>query len=144
MKSNVKETNNFCQQLDIYICISCFTGNNPKTLNEECQKLLTKFVEIIQEFMQKLMLGDILIETVKKLSNNSGSFRKVLVSMKTENEEFIMRTLELRTRELEAFESTYQIVQEFTYVCIHCKGMFLNFIFLSESFGASILRFLLS
>ncbi|XP_052062680.1 E3 ubiquitin-protein ligase rnf213-alpha-like isoform X2 [Mytilus californianus] len=96
--------------------------NKPKALGEECQKMLKKFVEIIQDFVQRLLQGTILIKTLRKLIENHENFQKVIIAMKLNNVEVIMNTLIIRSKELQAFDQTYQIVQEFTLVSIHCKA----------------------
>ncbi|CAC5419845.1 unnamed protein product [Mytilus coruscus] len=93
-----------------------------KALTEECQNLLKRFEEVIQSFIVALIQGNISIKILRKLTSRSVSFQKILIAMKNENSETIMKTLTIRSRELEAFDNTYQIVQEFTYVCIHCKA----------------------
>ncbi|CAG2246214.1 RNF213 [Mytilus edulis] len=92
-----------------------------KALTEECQNLLKRFEEVIQSFITALIQGNISIKILRKLISRSVSFQKILIAMKNEKSEAIMMTLNIRLRELEAFDNTYQIVQEFTYVCIHCK-----------------------
>ncbi|XP_052062754.1 E3 ubiquitin-protein ligase rnf213-alpha-like isoform X2 [Mytilus californianus] len=96
--------------------------NIPKAVTEDCLKLLKTFMEIIQGFINKLLQGNIVIKTLRLLNSRSGSFEKVLIAMKVEHAEAIMITLFIRFRELEAFDKTFQIVQDFTYICIHCKA----------------------
>ncbi|CAG2252472.1 RNF213 [Mytilus edulis] len=42
--------------------------------------------------------------------------------MKIDNVEVIMNTLTIRSKELQAFDQTYQVVREFTHASIHCKA----------------------
>lgn len=114
-----------CSQREFFFLhfdFSCFIGSIRKALTEECQNLLKRFEEVIQSFITALIQGNISIKILRKLISRSVSFQKILIAMKNEKSEAIMMTLNIRLRELEAFDNTYQIVQEFTYVCIHCKG----------------------
>ena len=101
------------------------SDNNTNTLSEDCQDLLKRFVEIIHNCIKALLQGSILITDLIKLSNNREIFQKTIIAMKCENIEIIMKILPIRKMEFEAFEKAYQIVQNFTYVSIHCKGIFL-------------------
>lgn len=89
--------------------------------------MLKKFVEIIQDFVQRLLHGTVLVKTLRKLTEKHGNFEKLIMAMKFNNVEVIMNTLTIRSKELQAFDQTYQVVQEFTHASIHCKGK-LNFL----------------
>lgn len=89
--------------------------------------MLKKFVEIIQDFVQRLKEGTVLVKTLRKLIEKHENFQKLIIAMKIDNVEVIMNTLTIRSKELQAFDQTYQVVREFTHVSIHCKGK-LNFL----------------
>ncbi|XP_063441660.1 E3 ubiquitin-protein ligase rnf213-alpha-like [Mytilus trossulus] len=96
--------------------------NKPKALGEECQKILKKFVAIIKDFVQRLLEGTVLVKTLRKLKEKHENFQKLIMAMKFSNVEVIMNTLTIRSKELQAFDQTYQVVKEFTHVSIHCKA----------------------
>ncbi|CAG2252463.1 unnamed protein product [Mytilus edulis] len=80
-----------------------------------CQELLKKFVDIIQDYIQQLLQGNIVIRDLINLSNKHDNFQKVLIAMKIENAENIMMTIKVRIKEFDAFKTAVQIIQQFVY-----------------------------
>lgn len=87
-----------------------------------CQGLLKKFADIIQDYIQQLLQGNIVIQDLINLFNKHDNFQKVLNAMKIENTEHIMMTIKVRIKEFDAFKTAVQIIQEFVYYSKQCKG----------------------
>ncbi|XP_076113430.1 E3 ubiquitin-protein ligase RNF213-like [Mytilus galloprovincialis] len=103
----------------IYMELFC---ENQEAVNLNCQRIMAKFHGITKDLIEDLLQGSICVGSLRMLMSRKKQFRKIVPVIKISKPDTILKTLDGRHLELQAFENTYEIVQEFTHLCSKCKA----------------------
>lgn len=83
---------------------------------------MANFHGITKDLIEDVLQGSICVGSLRMLMSRKKQFRKIVPVIKISKPDTILKTLDGRHLELQAFENTYEIVQEFTHLCSKCKG----------------------
>ena len=118
-----------------YRLVIIFLGDRADILNEECKKKITKGLDIFSDTVQQLMSGDITIDTVFLLDQHRATMMKIQEvldqSQQSTTEDpkskiisgslILLKVLEWRKLEVEAYRKMRTIAQRFSQMCSSFK-----------------------
>lgn len=106
-----------------------FVDKYPQALKVACLDQMDNFIVAFNAVCKNLYDGTISIHNLKSVASNLPNFGTVIKEVKglPVEKDIILESVNLRQKQLYAYESDLHVVQHFVYVCKNCGGRLVIF-----------------
>ena len=97
------------------------------SLSDTSSDLMRNFVETLKGASEAVARGNILVQDLQTILGKVDHFKSVVAEIKDlpVKANYLIATLPLRRKELDAYHSTLKIVQDFMYMCSRFDGNYI-------------------
>ncbi|VDI32729.1 Hypothetical predicted protein [Mytilus galloprovincialis] len=109
----------------VFTKVYCNT-NFQRVLKDKCKEHMQKSIAIMHSVCQELITGNITIQNLKNILSAESNFKSIVKEIKDLRFDFgtVEASIDLKRKQLLAFESDKAAVQNFVYICENSGGKF--------------------